>query len=278
MQVGIYVSGMALEMQQIDHYDWMARIDPTAQNIQSVGNAKSGAALLLEKDNLVQLRFGMSGRDSAERISALEDLARQKGAQVMRTQGKVARSGILAQLLLRSGFDVQEQPSVIFQIAPKPAIQRLDPMRQALRERAPNVVHGTPDVVLAVAHILAQNDLMDEFELLARLDHQGIGGISLEECAFVYDADGLAGFILIGQREQPMMRELKVRWVAERCRRNSFVNLALLLHYLNRAVQAGVTQAYFSANLGRHTDTLKLATLLGATRCGETIALTRDLS
>jgi len=225
----------------------------------------------------LELRIGPSADDGAARVDALEGLARSLRAVRVATQGKIPSDSALARALAAKGYRAVGHPSIVFSLNPSQAAARLSRLRAWVRGRTPIIVPAAPHAIASITTAVRDAHLMDDFEIHARLKHDGPGAISAGESAVIQDTQGLAGFILVGRTTSPTTRDLKVRWVAERCRRASLVNVALLLDCLDRASEVGVTCAYFAANPDRHADTMALAATLGATRCSETVALARDL-
>ena len=276
--VAIYVPRMEKAAFALMPSDWFAAIDPSPGSVQPVRTERAGSAVCLRMRDFFELRIGPSGDDGAARVAALEDLARSLHAVRVATQGKIPADGALAGALTAKGYRVVGHPSIVFSLDPLRAAERLSRLRARVRGRTPTIVPAAPHAIASITTAVRDSQLMDDFEIKARLSHDGPGAILAHESAVIHDAQGIAGFILVGRTASPTTRDLKIRWVAERCRQASLVNVALLLDCLDRATEAGVTCAYFAANPDRHADTIALATTLGATRCGETVALARDLA
>ena len=279
-EVAVYVPRMGKTFLSLHRMpsDWFGAVDASPGSVRPVRTERAGSAVCLQMGDFFELRIGPSGDDSAARVDALEELARSLRAVRVATQGKIPSDSALAHTLAAKGYRIVGHPSVVYSVNPCRAAARLARLRARVRGQTPTVVPGMPHAIAPITTAVRNAHLMDDFEIKARLRHDGPGAISARESAVIHDSQGLAGFILVGRTASPTTRDLKVRWVAERCRQASLVNVALLLDCLDRATEAGVTCAYFAASPDRHADTMALATTLGATRCGETVALARDLA
>ena len=258
--------------------NWFGAIDPSPGRVQPVHTERAGLAVWIHIREQFELRIGPSLDDGAARVDAIEELARSLCAVRVATQGKIPADSALARALIEKGYREVGHPSIVFSLDPSQATARFSRLRARVLGRTPIVVPAAHHAIPAITTAVRDAQLMDDFEIRARLKHDGPGAISARESALIHDAQGLAGFILVGRTATPTTRDLKVRWVAERCRQASLVNVALLLDCLDRATEAGVTCACFAASPDRHADTMVLAATLGATQCGETVALARDLA
>lgn len=257
--------------------EWITSVIPTHNNVAPVATKLAGTAVLFSSTSGSEIRFTASSNDTASRIDAIEALGRNLGARRSATQGKLSTNSLLYRTLIEKKYRQGDDHCIIFRANVSQAAHRLAILRQSFRDRMPIAVTAKLDHIDCIVATAEVGDMMDEFEVRARLAHNGPGAIDIKESVVVQDDVGLAGFILVGKTGVIASRELQIRWVAPRCRQNPLVNLALLSECLDRAAIAGVTSAFFEANPKRHAETLLVAKTLGAEKCGVTVAFSRDL-
>lgn len=235
------------------------------------------AALMCWPDGVATLRMSESVVRSENDISSLISLAKQNNIRRIETQSSFAKDGAVAQLLIQRGFFPLGYTAVHFKVRIATALQRVEKLRQRFGDRGWKIASPDANFIAQIGKLVETDQLLDDFELQARLVHDGPGTIHIHECSVMLDDLGLAGFVLISEVTDPTERELIVRWVAPRHRGKAVANFYLMLEALERAAAANVSTAYFSANPQRHGDTMRLAVALQAERCGESVALGFDL-
>ncbi len=211
-------------------------------------------------------------------LDAAAALAARAGAEEIRTQGKLAPDGAAAARLRAHGL-AETAPSALFEIGVGRAAlglaRRVPADRLGPGLRLASLAEADPG---PLADAIEAAELMDGFELRARLALPGPGGIDAGDCPALLGPDGPCGAILVQRTERADTREIAVRWVAPRWQRLPLANLALLRDALARAHDAGVTRARFRANPERHGDTLALARRLGGREVGRTVGFRRALA
>ena len=258
-------------------YSWVDHVIEKAGVISTLRCQADNAALVYWRDGVAALRICESAVATDAAIDRFETLAQQHRIHRVETQGNFAKDGVAARLLLERGYCASGHSTVNFKVDVATALQRLEALKQRLDERTPKIITPSADHIQQIASIVDSELMLDDFELWARLAHQGPDAITITECSVMDDSAGLAGFVLISKVEDPTERELIVRWVAPRHRGKAVVNFALMFEALQRAAAASVTTAYFSANPQRHRETMRLAIALKGERCGESLGLMRNL-
>lgn len=257
---------------------WMAKVARDGSDVAHVPNDRGIPVVLAGSDDRVMRLCPEAAARAAE--GDLRDLTRvagRMGCIRIETQGKVLVDARRRQAMARSGFSAFGEPSQVFEVEVAQAEARVTRLAASARARIANLEIGRPDCMAAIRAIVDRAEMMDGFELDARLAHAGTGGIDAGECAVLRDGAGMGGFVLVARTEDPAARELVVRWVAPRHRRSGLANLALMADCLDRARDAGVARVRFAANPTRHRDTVVLARSLGARTCGTRMAFGRDL-
>lgn len=256
---------------------WMDNVVAVTGKVIQVAGPEGVAGLICWRNSAASLRIIEESVRSNDDIDLLEALARKHAVNRIETQGSFVTKGLASQILIERGFFEIGHSTINFMVDVATALQRLENLKQRLDNRAPKIVVPTANHMTQIAHIIDNELLLDDFELQARLAHNGPDTINISECSVMDDSDGLAGFILISEVKNLTERELIVRWVAPRHRGKAVVNFALMLEALDRAAAAKVKIAYFTANPLRHKETLRLATAIQAEFCGESVALALNL-
>lgn len=241
-------------------------------------NADGAGALVaarIDDAGGASLRVGVSGRAPAiSDLARLERLADRLGVAEIRTQSKLSDSEIV-EVFRTAGFAATE-PSQIFEIdvaRSGAAIPGADTLIRRLGD--PRLVTLDRTALAPVATALHAAQLMDDFELVARLSLTGAGGIDPSECPVMIGRHGLIGLVLVMRTDRADTREIAARWVAPACRSGPLPNLCLMQHCLRLAAAARVRHALFTADPQRHRDTTILAHRLGGCRTGTRLGLSK---
>lgn len=256
---------------------WFNKVTAVTSAVVPVYDDTGTTALLHRRNGLAALRISETAVNSDRCIDTLEALAKLHVLGRIETQGKFAVNGLPARLLRARGYSETGPPSVHFKVAVAVASKRIKALEQRFGEHALRTASINTCNIAQIAEVVHNEAMLDDYELMARMKHQGPGAIDATECLVLNDEAGLAGFVVVCHVTDPAERELMIRWVAPRHRAMAMVNFALMLECVNRAAAAGVRSVHFSANPERHSDTMRLACALAAEYCGDSLALVRDL-
>ena len=251
---------------------------PAPERATVLVNADGAGALVaarIDEAGDASLRVGVSGRAPSDIRSrparAPRGSARRRGdPHPIETPGSET-----VEVFRAAGFAATE-PSQVFEIdvaRSGAAIPDADTLIRRLG--GPRLVTLDRTALAPVAAALHAAQLMDDFELSARLSLTGVGGIDPTECPVMIGRQGLMGLVLVMRTDRADTREVAARWVAPECRSGPLPNLCLMQHCLRLAAAARVRHALFAANPQRHRDTAILARRLGGCRTGTRLGLSK---
>ena len=155
----------------------MNRIVAAPGLVVPVGGPDGMAALLCWPNGRPVLRIAEASVNRFADLAYFEDLARRNGAHRIETQGKFVADGQASHVLQKHGFRLNGPAIVDFRVRVDRATERLSDLGARLGGRStPNA--SLADHITQVAAIAHNEELLDDFELIARLAQVGPGGIS----------------------------------------------------------------------------------------------------
>lgn len=175
--------------------NWIDAVAGVPRKVRPVAVDAVGTALVCRFNGTAALRFHPpeehEGVEAA--IAALEDHARAEGLRRVETQGKIGADSPAAHALAARGYATKDAASVVFRVDVAGARRALGALGAQLGGRAPGIESAADRPMDEVAAVVSAERLLDDFELLARLNHEGAGAIRATDSPVMYYEDGVGG-------------------------------------------------------------------------------------